>query len=408
MKACPLAAVAGAFLALACPAVANDPFAVVVTSTTVAPYSATYKSFPDLLHDVLNAQGGFVPFISTDFSANVAFLGIPNAVLANSNTSGTSVQVQMPGIGFSRVFTGPNRDNVEHQIEDFFLKEGTGVVGAFLAYVAKQSAVAVTDGNPSSSTALMAGNAFVTQGFTPVEDLAFTAAAPTPARGSGLAIGFNRGSFNANGMKGVFHEFELPFTVKCTDRVSLSGSIPVNMLSLEGAKIYGIGLNLGLPLRLEVMDTTNPVNWRLTPLLGISARGSRDLAGGGVIWMTGLTNNIDFRVSPKLIVCLVDQVTIHESTTVKYSDYKFDPNINQQMLKNGLRFASPLSPKTTADLFVIETNYLKDAAVKNFTTFGGSLTFRLNEKRHLTLGANYDTGANYRSWSAGLSSAWRF
>jgi hypothetical protein len=46
--------------------------------------------------------------------------------------------------------------------------------------------------------------------------------------------------------------------------------------------------------------------------------------------------------------------------------------------------------------------------VKNFTTFGGSLTFRLNEKRHLTLGANYDTGANYRSWSAGLSSAWRF
>jgi hypothetical protein len=105
---------------------------------------------------------------------------------------------------------------------------------------------------------------------------------------------------------------------------------------------------------------------------------------------------------------VVNQFTVHRSLTVKYSTYKFDPNVSQEMLKDGVRLVTPLSSRTTGDVFVIETNYLKDAAVQSFTTIGTSLSYRITPKSNITLGANFDTGRDYRSWSVGLSSAWKF
>ncbi len=407
-------------LSLLCAAVASlsplrgdEPFTVTVTPTTgnLQPLTEGYASFPNLLSDVLNAAGAFAPYENTGFNANLSFLGISNAITASSNTAGTLVTLQIPGINFSQQFSGPSRSNVETQIQDFFLKQGSGIVGQFLNYVAKTSSVAVTDGNPASTTAQTANTDFLSAGFTPANEVAASAAGTAESAHSnlsGLGIGFNSGKFTANGISGNFSSFAIPFKWRFTDSVALSGTVPVDMLSVSGAKIYGVGLNLGLPIRIYIMDKENPANWRLTPLVGISARGSEDLAGGGVIWMAGLNSAVDYRVNSKLIVCLVDQVTTHHGMTVSYGSYKFDPNVNQNMLKNGVRAVTPLSSRTIGDLFVIETNYLKDAAVKNFTTFGGSLSYRITPKSDIALGVNYDTGSNYKSWSVGLSSAWKF
>jgi hypothetical protein len=408
----------GILLSLLCTAVAtfspvrgDEPFVVVVTSTTLPTLTADYSSFPNLLNDLLNVRGGFAPYANTDFSATLAFLGVSHAIMADSNPAGTQVELLIPGINFTRTFSGQTRSDVENQIHDFFIKDGSGVVGDFLSYIARHSAVAVTDGNPSSSTAIMANASFLSNGFTPADEITFVGtgtAAAAQANFSGLGIGFNSGSFTANGISGTFNDLAMPFKLRLSDRVSLSGSVPLNLLSVEGAKIYGVGLNLGLPVRILVMDKENPTNWRLTPLVGISARGSEDLAGGGVIWMAGLNSAVDYRVSEKLIVCVVNQFTVHRSLTVKYSTYKFDPNVSQEMLKDGVRLVTPLSSRTTGDVFVIETNYLKDAAVQSFTTIGTSLSYRITPKSNITLGANFDTGRDYRSWSVGLSSAWKF
>jgi hypothetical protein len=394
------------------PVRADEPFTVVVTSGTLPTSSAGYASFPNLLDDVLNTRGDFAAYATTDFSAALSFLGISNAITASSNSTGTQVQLAIPGINFTRVFTGPTRSDVEQQIKDFFLKNGSGVVGDFLNYVSRTSAVAVTDGNPSSSTALMANSTFFSSGFTPAGDLTdtetATAAAPGQSNLSGLGIGFNSGRFSANGIKGNFNDFAVPFKFKLTDRVSLSGAVPFDLLTVEGAQVYGVGLNLGVPVRIEIMDRDQPMNWRLTPLVGISARGSEDLAGGGVIWMAGLNNSVDYRVSHKLIVCVVNQITTHHGLDVKYSSYEFNPHVDQLMLKNGVRFVTPFSERTTGDFFVIETNFLKEAAVKNFTTLGASVSYRITPKTNIALGFNIDTGSGYRSSSAGLSSAWKF
>jgi hypothetical protein len=384
---------------------------VVVTSATLPSLTASYASFPDLLDDLLNTRGSFTPYASTDFSASFTFLGISNAILASSNIAGTQVELQIPGINFTRTFSGSSRSDVESQIHDFFIKDGSEIVGDFLKYVARHSAVAVTDGNPSSSTAIMANGSFFSNGFTPASEITSAAAETAPSAEpnlSGLGIGLNSGQFTANGMKGTFTDFAIPFKLGLSDRVSLSGSIPLNLLSVEGAKIYGIGLNLGVPVRILIMDKENPINWRLTPLVAISARGSEDLAGGGAIWMAGINSSVDYRVSSRLIVCMANQFTTHEGLDVRYANYDFNPDVNQQMLKNGVRLVTPLSSRTTGEVFVIETNYLKAAAVRDFTTIGASVAYRLTSKANITLGANYDTGSNYRSWSVGLSSAWKF
>jgi hypothetical protein len=423
MKKNLLLVVFSAALALFSSVRASSPFDVNAVSFAPAfNHTQDYSSFPDLVSDVIKNQGNFSLLASSNsFFARVTFLGVPNALTVNFTDTGSgptpvSVNLSSPGAGnvLSQSFSGPTRADVEQQIKDFFLKNGSAEVGKFLAAIAKKSAVAVTDGNPNSSTAQMSSGAFFADGFTPSMDLPFegTAAASDSSgpgsRFTGYGIGFNSGQFNANGIKGNNTDLSIPFGFRFTDRVSLAGNIPLNYLTIGDAKIYGVGLNLALPVRLEIMDKTNPLNWRLTPLVGISARGSQELAGGGVIWMAGLTNTLDYRVNHKLILGLVNQITFHRSLEVRYGSTSFDPNVDQEILKNGVRLVTPLSTRFTLDAFVIETNFLKTAAVKSFTTFGSSVSFRLTQKFNVTLGGNYDTGSNYNSWAVGLSSAWKF
>jgi hypothetical protein len=418
---------AAGLLALASAARANSPFEVqAVSSSPAFNHTQEYSSFPTLVADVITNHGNFSALASSNsFFADITFLGVSNALQVNFTDTGSpgptavSVTLSSPGVGnvVNLTFTGPDRPNVEEQIKDYFLKNGSTQVGNFLAAIAKQSAIAVTDGNPNSSTAQQSNSMFYGQGFTPSADMPFetaSAAAADAAGGSsggsrfyGYGIGFNSGQFTAGGIKGNVSDLSLPFGYRFTDRVSVAGNFGLNYVTISDAKIYGVGLNLGLPVRIEIMNKENPWNWRVTPLVGISARGSKDLAGGGVIWMGGLTNTVDYRVNSKLIIGMVNQITTHQSVAVKYGSTKFDPKIDQQILKNGLRAVTPITSRLIGDVFVIETNFLQDAAVESFTTFGGSLSFRLTQKFNVTLGGNYDTGDKYKSWSVGLSSAWR-
>ena len=56
----------------------------------------------------------------------------------------------------------------------------------------------------------------------------------------------------------------------------------------------------------------------------------------------------------------------------------------------------------------MDSRFFKQAAVKSFETFGGSLSFRATKSFNLSLGANYDTGTDFKAYSVGISSAWRW
>jgi hypothetical protein len=108
-----------------------------------------YASFPDLVADLIQNQGNFSPLLSSNsFFADITFLGMPNALQVNYTATLTTITatIQSPVSGLNRTLTGPTWANVEQQIKDYFLNNGSAADSDFLSATTRRSAVAVTDG----------------------------------------------------------------------------------------------------------------------------------------------------------------------------------------------------------------------------------------------------------------------
>ena len=402
-----------AFSLTALAAVAKKPFEAIATTTTFVPITVTASgsNLSDFISSLINTNGQFQALNGSPYTAKSTFLGVPNAITFNTNSTGTAVTFGLAPINFTKTFTGVSKQDVDNQIDDFFQKNGAQTIADFLKAIAKESAIAVTDGNPLAVTALSAASSFMAQGFTPADEFTatFDDGADGKPRFGGLGIGFNAGKFEAGDFKGSNYDFSLSgLNIGLGDNVRLVTPISFSFLDVEGAKVAGGGISVALPIRLRTMSKDNPFNWRVTPIAGIGLRGSVDLASGALLWQAGVANTVDYKVAPKLVVCVINQFTLHRSIKVEYGDYSFDPKIDQQILKNGLRFVTPFNKRLIGDFFVVDTRFLKDAAVKSFETFGASVSLRATKSFNVSLGANYDTGDKFKAYSVGLSSAWRW
>ena len=395
---------------------ADQPFFATATTSgsQVFTVSAGGNNLSDFVSSLVNTKGDFQSLKGFAYTGSIRWLGVANAITVGANTGQTSVTLNFNPIGVNKVFNGSSAQDVDDQIDDYFKKDGLDVMARFLKAISAQSAIAVTDGNPNSATVSAAGNLFMTQGFTPTDEIADgldnsnSAGPATKPRFGGFAIGFNSGHFKAGAFSGTNTDFSASVLNFGGEQVRFVAGIGASLLDVEGAKVYGATVNFSLPIRFQTMSKDNPYNWRLTPVAGISARASADLGDGALLWQAGLVNTIDYKVAPKLVVCMVNQFTFHKSISLNYDDYSFDPRIDQQMAKNGFRFVTPLTPRVIGDFFVLDTRYLKTAAVKSFETFGASVSLRATKTFNLGLAANYDTGSNYKAWSVGLSSAWHW
>jgi hypothetical protein len=406
----------GFFAALclsAATAFAAQPFVATATTTDNLPpltLSLQGSSFFDFLDQVIKSEGAFQPFNGRPFTGNMTFLGFADAIRYTTNANSTNVTITLTPIGFNRTFTGPTEDAVDQQLEDFFKSEGAATIADFLKAIAKTSPIAVTDGNPTAATALAAAGSFTGQGFTSIEEFSDgSEAAGSRPKFGGISLGLNAGTFEAGIFDGKIYDVSGTLLNFGGEKVRFVVPVNANFLELDsGSKVGGAGISFALPIRFRQMGRDSDLNWRVTPLGGISVRGSLDLASVSPLWTAGVVNTIDYRVNPKLVVSVVNQFTTHKSIALEYDDLNFDPDINQQILKNGLRLTSKLSQRVILDGFVVDTRFIKDAAVKQFWTLGTSLALRATQKWNLVLGLNYDTGDRFKAYSLGLTSAWKW
>lgn len=68
-------------------------------------------------------------------------------------------------------------------------------------------------------------------------------------------------------------------------------------------------------------------------------------------------------------------VGIFEGIDVSVSDYNLDSNIDQQVLKNGLRASIPFCQNWLVEVYGICTNFLQSAAVSTYFTIGAELGY---------------------------------
>ena len=382
--------------------------AVVTDGSGLPAVIASGSNFQDFTTNITEVSGQFQGFSGHSYNSNVTFLGVPNAILYSTNNTGTVVTMKLTPIGFAMTFTGTSKDDVKTQINNFFEKNGAGILASFLKAVSQTSPIAVTDGNPNAATAVAANSVFLSAAMTPATDVADQAAGAKPQFG-GLALGFDTGGFTAGSFSGNNYDLSLTaLNIGFGDRVRLQVPVDFNYLTVSGAKVGGAGVTFVLPIRISIMDQNNPVNWRLIPLAGVNARASVDLAGGAALWEAGAISSVDFKVSPKLVLCLMDQYTLNKSFSIKEGSYSFNPQVNQGILKNGVRVVTPLTKRVILDCFVVETNFINAAEIKNFTTVGACLSLRATKSYNLSIAGNYDTGTAFKSWSVGLTSAWHW
>ena len=400
-----LLAAATVAMILVAPGVADatDLFGVEATYSG-GTITQTASSLPDLVEALVNNQGAFAPLLGNNFTGNLTYYGIPNAVTVDVQGD-TQLTITSPLTGLNRTFTGTDRSSLEEQLTDWLLKDGSDEAAKLVQAAAERSAAAITDGNPSSATARMADRAFGAFGLFP---------AARVMRGSEpghyTALWFHTRQSKADTPVGTAesaeYELNVPWWLNFGRHFSLIGNANGQYMDTEGTAIYGAGSDLGLGIRPFVRAAESSFGWQITPFVGLQGVGTYDGATGGLLNQFGVTSRLEFRLPRGILLIVANQFSHFNSLELKIEDVEIDPMVDQNVLKNGLMVDVPVwtAKSLFANGFVVDTRFLEDAAVDNYQTLGVGLALR-GDRMSLNGYVSRDFASDYSSWNAGIGLA---
>lgn len=372
------AVVALALLMPVAPARGDELFEVFVTATDMSGTPDLLvggSSFPDLLNDLINSQGAFASFAGVAFSADVTFAGVANAINVTFDpvTGNATLTFTILGPG-AQTFTFGGAD-LFGQIEQFLQDNLSGQLTAFLNAINTLSLVAVTDGTPLSTTALSAD--FIFNRFGLHADL--TAAEKLAAAGGrepGVRTRIDAYYEDIDTDVGSGNSYAIAPSVEFvfSETLSLAFLFPIAYHEIEGAQIVNFHANVALPITLAAPGDGG-MGFRITPFATFAASGSVDLVAGGMIGGGGVVSTATIE-SGGLTVSFSNQLSFHEGITLRYEDYKFDPGVSQQILKNGVKISHTFGDHWYAYTTVTETMFLQPAAVDEFLSTGAGFGYR--------------------------------
>lgn len=385
------------------------------TSGATLTVSAGSSSVVDLVSTLINAKDQFAAFSGVAFNAGLRYADVPNAMTFTANAPGTFARLNIPVTGFSRTFAGPTRQDVENQIEDFLKKDGSSEMAKFLKAMNARSAVAVSDGNPNSTTAYSAGQSYENYAMTFAETNEEKDSQKQSAGRVGAGVVADVGTFDANGISGKTYSLPLYARFKISDRVGLNFDIPLSYVDVEGAQIFGGGLNLGMPIKAIAKSKGSSWFWQVAPSIGVTASGSKDFAAGGLLVNGGLNSLLSHDFGP-VTLSLGTHFSGHEGVPLTISSYRFDPGVSQYILKNGLKLDVPFGRRWVFDVYAIHTKFIKAAAVNQYATVGGEIGYRLlgrsdaakKKNGYIKVGVYADLGKDFTSAHAQFGTGWKF
>ncbi|NBV24421.1 MAG: hypothetical protein EBS05_21190 [Proteobacteria bacterium] len=318
----------------------------------------------DLIDNAVNRSGAF----ATATAGNLNYAGVANAIQYTTTglTPGRPYEITIPSTGLNVNFASTQ------ELKDYLKKNGSDEIAKFLKAMAAQSLVAITDGNPGSSTARAASDSYQNYAMTFAETKEEKDGNKPNADRVGFGIIADVGRFDANGIRGEVYSLPLFARFKLTDRVGLNLDIPLNYTKIEGANAFGVGLGIGLPVKVIPRTKESPWYWQLTPFGGANATASRDLAAGGLIADGGLNSLLAYDFG-SFTLSMGNHFSLHEGVPITVSSYRFDPGVSQQILKNGLKLDVPLGKRWIVDVYAVHTKFLTAAAVDQYATIGGEI-----------------------------------
>ncbi len=377
---------------------AGDLFQVIATPTTGAPVTASGKSVVDLVKDVVDTQNNFASLANSDFNSSLTYAGLKDAItFSQAGSAGNrTVTLTIPSTGFAKTFTDTGSKSVQDQIADFLKKDGASEVAKFIQKMNQITLAGVTDGNPLATTALMSKETFNRFGIRQ---------SPFQLKGEGveaasdggfeLRLDASAGQVDIDAGKGYLASVSLSTAFRFGDTVSLVLTTPVAYRDLEGSAIFQAGEIVGLPIRLIPGKGDNSLSWTLTPSGLVAVSGSADLVSGGFLWGANLTSSLTYTVAG-FNITLANQYGLYQGIPVTYGDYRFETDVDQQILRNGVQIGKSFG-EAFIDAGIAYTNFLNDAAIDGFwsPTVGVGVRFGKGQASGLRLGYAGDFGNGF-------------
>ena len=344
---------------------AAEPFSLTASGggTTV---TATGDNIVGLAGNLIDAEDQFAALENENISGTLRYGGLNNAVLFSRNAAGTNATLTIPSTGFSRTFSAANEDELEDEIRDFFEQEGADAYADFLAEINKQTSLGVNDGNPLATTALLADMSFYRFGFITRRPGDTSIPLPTglDLRVSGGVSDADAGNDDDEELSGSFASLGLGASFRFGDRVALTWANTFRYREVEGAAIYQYGTNLALPIAL-IPGNEGGLSWRIAPAFVGGFGGSWDLAAGGILVGGQITNSVSLHGGGWTLT-MGNQIGIYEGVPIDVSDFRFETETSQVIVKNGLQIVRDLGDNAFIDAGVAYTNLLDDAFVEDY------------------------------------------
>ena len=386
---------AAATLIVAGAASAQDLFAI---DTNFGGIRGTGNDVVSLIDDVLNREGvfsGLTPVLT--YQATLNYLGVENAVVLDLSNFGRDLTLTIPSTGAVVDFSAATPSQLEDQVEDWLKQSGVDTWAKFLQAMNGEAPLAVLDGNPRATTALLANSAYHRFGlYDSHSRLGYREQEVSRFGTFGLTVEIGGGSVSTDqfdGHNSVDGRIEL--SGESNEKVGMALSIIGQYRDFRSAELYDIGLELGVPIRLRRPTEGSNLYWGVTPVIQAGAGVSPDFAAGGLFMGGGLVNSVAYQLS-LLEIGMGNQLIYYGGLPIDdIGGYDFETHLDQLVMKNGLRVAIRPINLIYAEAGLTFTNFLlDDAAIDWFATPNINVGFRLGRWLELRLGYEADLGEN--------------
>jgi len=380
---------------------AGEPFSLTASTTSGTPtaVSSSGSSVLNLTDNLIETKAQFATLTGQSFDASLRYGGLNNAFVYSQNAAGTSSTLSIPSIGFSKTFTGTNSYALQHNIRQFLEHDGAAIYSHFLHSVNQNTYLGVTDGNPLATTALLADLAYDQFGLQPTASepifLSDTQQERLPA---GLRLDLKGGYFDTHDGSGSYGQGTLSSNWRFTDRVGLNVAALLNYRNNEGADVYQIGGEVGLPVLILSSHGDRTFSWQVTPAFLVGGSGSVDLAAGGLFYGGAATSSLSYRLYP-FTVTLADNYSYFQGYPVHIGAYNYDTDVTQQIVKNGLKVTYALNAGLALDAGCSYTDFLNPAKVRGYYSPEAGIIFRLGSNGGLRIGYQGDFAPGFRGTS---------
>ena len=320
-----------------------------------------------------------------------------NAILVSKNAADTSATVSIPSIGFQKTFHGTSSSDLgkpDHEITP--RKTALTFTATFIRSVNQRTTLGVTDGNPLAATALLSNQTFTQFGLrtAPYQSDAETPNPLDQVATPNIQLDLNGGYSHASAGNGYFVGGGFSAGMKFGERVGLVFTTPLEYRYVNGAAVYDIGEQVSLPVVVMPSGGNGTFSWLVTPTFSAAGAGSVDLASGGVFLGGGITSALSCKLDG-FVFTVANHYNYYHGFPITIGDYKFDTNLDQQVLKNGAKITRYFGEDLFLDGGITFTNFLQSAAVHQYWTPTAGLGLRLGPNAGVRVGYAGDFGPGF-------------